>query len=295
MTSRDRLDATAVAGLLLCCLLWGLNQVAIKAALPEVPPLVQLSLRSGIAALLLLGWMRYRGVRFSPSDGTLGPGLLAGTLFAVEFACIFIGLSYTTAARSTVFINTSPLIVAAVLGAFVPAERLRPLQVGGLLIAFAAVAFAFAEGFSAHGGTLLGDALAVVAAILWGLTTVTIRMTVLRRAPSELTLAYQLFVPAILAPLAAWWAGEQWPPAWGWLSIGSVFYQAVIVTFASYLLWFWLLTRYPATRVQSFVFLTPISGLLFAAALLGEPVTWRLVLALVGVVLGITLVNRRAG
>lgn len=295
MTSRDRLDATAVAGLLLCCLLWGLNQVAIKAALPEVPPLVQLSLRSGIAALLLLGWMRLRGVRFSLTDGTLGPGLLAGTLFAVEFACIFIGLNYTTAARSTVFINTSPLIVAAVLGAFVPAERMRALQVAGLLIAFAAVALAFAEGFSAHGGTLLGDALAVVAAVLWGLTTVTIRMTVLRRARSELTLAYQLFVPAILAPLAAWWTGEHWPVAWGWLSIGSVFYQAVIVTFASYLLWFWLLTRYPATRVQSFVFLTPISGLVFAAALLGEPVTWRLALALIGVVLGITLVNRRAG
>lgn len=291
---KERLDATAVACLLLCCLLWGLNQVAIKAALHEVPPLVQLSLRSGIAALLLLAWMRHRGVRFSLSDGTLGPGLLAGTLFAIEFACIFVGLNYTTAARSTVFINTSPLIVAAVLGTFVPAERLRPIQIGGLLIAFGAVAMAFAEGFSARGGTLLGDALAVFAAVLWGLTTVTIRMTVLRRAPSELTLAYQLFVPAVLAPLAGWSMGEHWPAAWSWLSIGSVFYQAVIVTFASYLLWFWLLTRYPATRVQSFVFLTPISGLLFAAALLGEPITLRLVLALVGVVLGITLVNRRA-
>jgi len=290
---KDRLDATAVACLLLCCALWGLNQVAIKAAMHEVPPLVQLSLRSAIAAVLLLGWMRYRKVRFSLSDGTLGPGLLAGTLFAIEFALIFVGLQYTTAARSTVFINTSPLIVAAVLGTFVPAERLRPLQIGGLLIAFAAVAMAFAEGFSAHGGTILGDALAVIAAALWGLTTVTIRMTVLRRAPSELTLAYQLFVPAVLAPLAAWWMGESWPIEWSWLSIGSVFYQSVIVTFASYLLWFWLLTRYPATRVQSFVFLTPISGLLFAAALLGEPITLRLVLALAGVILGITLVNRR--
>ena len=83
--------------------------------------------------------------------------------------------------------------------------------------------------------------------------------------------------------------------SWSWLAIGSIFYQSVIVTFASFLLWFWLLTRYPATRVQSFVFLAPISGLLFAAALLGEPVTPRLVLALVGVVLGITLVNRRGG
>ncbi|RZT95010.1 DMT family transporter [Rivibacter subsaxonicus] len=290
---KNRLDATAVAALLLCCLLWGLNQVAIKAALPEVPPLIQLSLRSVGAAVLLLTWMRMRGIRFSLDDGTLWPGLLAGALFAVEFACIFIGLQHTTAARSTVFINTSPLIVAAVLAAFVPAERLRPRQVAGLLIAFGAVALAFAEGFG-EGGALLGDALALAAAVLWGLTTVTIRMTVLRRAPAELTLAYQLLVAAILAPLAAWVVGERWPADWSALALGSVFYQTVIVTFASYLLWFWLLTRYPATRVQSFAFLTPVSGLLFAVLLLGEPLGWRLVLALVGVIAGITLVNRRA-
>jgi drug/metabolite transporter (DMT)-like permease len=291
---KDRLDATAVGALLLCCTLWGLNQVAIKAALPEVPPLTQLSLRSVGAALLVLGWMRLRGIRFAAGDGTLWPGLLAGALFAIEFACIFVGLQHTTAARSTVFINTSPLIVAAVLAALVPAERLRPRQVLGLLIAFVAVALAFAEGFG-EDGTLLGDGLALLAAALWGLTTVVIRMTVLRRAPAELTLAYQLLVAATLAPLAAWAVGETWPATWSALAIGSVLYQTVIVTFASYLLWFWLLTRYSATRVQSFAFLTPISGLFFAALLLGEPVTWRLVLALVGVLGGITLVNRRGG
>lgn len=289
---KDRLDATAVGALLLCCTLWGLNQVAIKAALPEVPPLIQLSLRSVGAALLVLIWMRVRGIRFSRGDGTLWPGLLAGVLFAVEFGCIFVGLQHTTAARSTVFINTSPLIVAAVLAILVPAERLRPLQVLGLGIAFVAVALAFAEGFG-EAGTLLGDGLALLAAALWGLTTVVIRMSVLRRAPAELTLAYQLLVVALLAPLAAWLAGEPWPTSWSVLAIGSVLYQTVIVTFASYLLWFWLLTRYPATRVQSFAFLTPISGLFFAAWLLGEPVGWRLVLALLGVLAGITLVNRR--
>jgi drug/metabolite transporter (DMT)-like permease len=104
-----------------------------------------------------------------------------------------------------------------------------------------------------------------------------------------------LLVVALLAPLAAWYTAEPWPAAWSLLAIGSVLYQTVIVTFASYLLWFWLLTRYPATRVQSFAFLTPISGLFFAALLLGEPVGWRLVLALLGVLAGITLVNRRPG
>jgi drug/metabolite transporter (DMT)-like permease len=75
--------------------------------------------------------------------------------------------------------------------------------------------------------------------------------------------------------------------------LGSLFYQAVIVTFASYLLWFWLLTRYPATKVQAFVFLSPLFGTLFAHGLLGEPLTASLLGGLAGVALGLALLNRR--
>jgi drug/metabolite transporter (DMT)-like permease len=289
-----QLDVAAVAALLLCCALWGLNQVAIKAVLPEVPPLVQLSVRSIVAALLLLGWMRWRGTRWSWRDGTLAPGLLAGMLFALEFGCVFIGLQYTTAARSVVFINTSPFVVALLLAWLVPSERLRPLQVLGLVLAFAGVACAFAEPAPGTGGwPWLGDALIIVAAVLWGLTTVTIRFSSLRHAPAATTLAYQLLVAAALSPLAAWTAGSAWPASWSLLAIGSLFYQAVIVTFASYLLWFWLLTRYPATKVQAFVFFSPLFGTAAAAGLLGEPVGVELLMALVAVAVGLALLNRQ--
>lgn len=277
-----------------CCALWGLNQVAIKAVIHEVPALVQLSVRSVGAAVLLLGWMRWRGIEWKLRDGTLLPGLLAGLLFAIEFGCIFIGLQYTTAARSVVFINTSPFVVALVLAAVLPAERLRPRQVVGLVLAFSGIVLAFSEGFSVAGDQhWIGDALLVLAAVLWGLTTVTIRLSALRSAPPEKTLAYQVLVAGVLSPLAAWAAGSEWPAQWSGLALASLFYQAVIVTFVSYLLWFWMLTRYPATRVQSFVFLTPVSGTLFAAGLLGEPLSVQLLLALAGVAVGIWLVNRK--
>lgn len=289
-----RIDARAAAILVLCCALWGLNQVAIKAALPEVGSLVQLSLRSVVALALLLGWMRWRGIPWDWRDGSLAPGLLAGALFAVEFGCIFIGLQYTTAARSVVFINTSPFVVALALAWLVPAERLRPVQMAGLAIAFVGVAYAFAEPAPQRGAwPWLGDALILAAALLWGLTTVTIRFSVLRGAAPEKTLAYQLLVAALLSPVAAWATGEPWPAAWSVLALGSLFYQAVIVTFASYLLWFWLLTRYPATKVQAFVFLTPVFGAAFATGLLGEPLGADLLVGLVAVALGLGLLNRR--
>ncbi|KDB51191.1 hypothetical protein X805_32010 [Sphaerotilus natans subsp. natans DSM 6575] len=295
MSARSHLDLAAVLSLLLCCMLWGLNQVSVKLALPEVPALVQVSIRSIVAFVLLLGWMRWRGLRWDWRGPSLLPGLLAGFLFATEFALAFVGLQHTTAARGVVFINTSPFVVALVLAALHRGERLMPLQSVGLLIAFAALAAAFGEGFSltAAGTTWRGDLMILVAAVLWGLTTVTIRLSVLRSAPSEVTLAWQLGVAALLSPLAAWVHGDAWPQAWSPLAIGSMVYQGVIVTFASYLLWFWLLTRYPATQVQAFVLLTPVFGTLSAGLLLHEPVTPALLLALAGICLGLVLLNRR--
>ena len=75
--------------------------------------------------------------------------------------------------------------------------------------------------------------------------------------------------------------------------LGSLAFQIVVVTFASYLVWFWLIRHYPATRLASFTMLTPVFGLLLGALLLAEPITARLLVALATVAAGIFLVNRK--
>ncbi|MBU6193922.1 MAG: DMT family transporter [Burkholderiales bacterium] len=292
---RTQLDAQALLCILLCCVLWGINQSAAKAALPEVPPLLQAALRSLGAALLVLAWSRWRGIALFERDGTLAGGLLAGTLFAGEFAMIFWGLQYTHASRMIVYIYLSPFVVALGMPLIARSERLRPAQWAGLVAAFGGVALAFSEGFGApSAGPLqwLGDAMGLLAALLWGATTLAIRATRLAQAPAEKTLFYQLAVSAPLLGLGAWALGEAWPTRWSSLALGSMFFQIVVITFASYLLWFWLIRHYPATRLASFTLLTPLSGLLAGMALLGEPATPRLLAALVAVGLGIWLVNR---
>lgn len=294
---RAQLDAQALLCVLLCCVLWGINQSAAKAALPEVPPLLQASLRSLGAALLVLAWSRWRGIALFERDGTLAGGLLAGALFAGEFAMIFWGLQYTHASRMIVFIYLSPFVVALGMPLIARSERLRSAQWAGLLAAFAGLALAFSEGFGApSAGPLqwLGDAMGMLAALLWGATTLAIRATKLAQAPAEKTLFCQLAVSAPLLGLGAWAFGEAWPAEWSTLSLGSLFFQIVVITFASYLLWFWLIRHYPATRLASFTLLTPLSGLLAGMALLGEPATPRLLAALVAVGVGIWLVNRPA-
>ncbi|NBW47739.1 MAG: DMT family transporter, partial [Betaproteobacteria bacterium] len=268
-----------------------------KAALPEVPPLLQAALRSLGAAGLVLLWSRWRGIALFERDGTLPGGLLAGALFAGEFALIFWGLQYTHASRMIVFIYLSPFVVALGMPLIARSERLRPVQWAGMVAAFGGVALAFSEGFGAPAaGPLqwLGDAMGLLAALLWGATTLAIRATRLSQAPAEKTLFYQLAVSAPLLGLGAWALGESWPTRWSSLALGSMFFQIVVITFASYLLWFWLIRHYPATRLASFTLLTPLSGLLAGMALLGEPATARLLAALVAVAAGIWLVNRPA-
>jgi len=297
MTDRKtHLDTLAVVSLVFCCFLWGLNQVAAKVALPEVPPLWQAAARSVGGALLVALWARWRGIALFEPDATWRGGLLAGLLFAAEFGCIFLGLQYTTASRMAVFIYISPFVVALGMPFIAKSERLSPLQVAGLVTAFAGVAWAFSEGFSrpaAGPHQWLGDALGVAAGILWGATTLAIRGSRLAAASAEKTLLYQLAISGVALSAAALLAGQTWAPRLSALTWASLFFQIVVVTFASYLLWFWLIRHYPATRLASFTLLTPVFGLLLGALLLGEPITARLVVALAAVAVGIVIVNRR--
>ena len=292
---KTQLDTLAVTLLVACCFLWGLNQVAAKAAMPEVPALWQAAIRSVVGALLVWGWARFRGIAIFTRDGTGLGGLLAGALFGAEFLCIFIGLQFTTASRMVVFIYISPFVVALGMPFIARAERLSKPQMLGLLLAFTGVAWAFAEGFTAPAvgpQQLLGDALGVIAGVLWGATTLAIRGSALSSASAEKTLWYQLAISGVLLVGAALAAGAPLPASLSPLAWSALLFQVVIVTFVSYLVWFWLMRHYPATRLASFTLLTPVFGLVLGAWLLNEPITTRLVVALVAVAAGIVLVNR---
>ena len=295
MTSRKtHLDTLSISLLLACCLFWGFQQVLVKATLAEVAPAFQAAIRFAGATVLLLLWCVWRGVKLFRADGSLRAGLLAGSLFAAEFACLYVGLQYTSASRLTVFLYTSPFWVAALLPIWVKSETLRPVQWLGLACAFAAVAFALREGFSAGGAsTWLGDVMALVAGMLWGLTTVVIRASSLARVSAEKLLFYQVGVSSVALPLLSLALGEKWVGSFSPFALTSLVLQTVVGAFASYLAWMWMLGRYPATKISVFAFLTPLFALLFGALWLNEAATPSLLAALVLVALGIVLVNRK--
>lgn len=292
---KTHLDAVAVLTLVGCCAVWGLSQVAAKVTLTQVPPLLQAGLRSLGAALLLLLWSRRRGLRVFGADGTGAAGLLAGLLFALEFGCIFVGLQFTTASRMSVFLYLAPFVVALGMPFIAHNERLSAVQTLGLVLAFTGVVWAFAEGFTrpaAGPRQWVGDALGFVGAVLWGATTLLTRATKLATALPEKTLLYQLVVSGVALTAASAFSHEAWPTQLSPAVAAAMLFQVAVVTFASYLAWFWLVRHYVATRVAAFTLLTPVFGLMAGVAFLDDPLTLRLLVALGAVCLGIALVNR---
>ncbi len=291
---RKPLDATAFSLMTLLCLLWGVQQVVIKLTAPYVSLVMQAGIRSVIATVLLVAWARVRGIALFNRDGTFWPGLVAGLLFAVEFLFIYAGLAHTNASRMVVFIYLTPPLTALGLSMFLPGERLSVRQWGGVLVSFGGVVLAFSEGFNAaRGSTWLGDLFGIVAAIFWAATTVVIRTTSLARATATKTLFDQLGMSAVLLAPVSRLMGETGVSAVNSSVIASLAYQGVIVAFASYLVWFWLLTRYLAARLSVLSFMTPLFGVLAGVLVLHEPLTPLFFSAAALVAAGIVLVNGR--
>ncbi len=288
------LDFQAMAILVILCASWGLQQVTIKVAIQGVSPVLQAGIRSIGATILLLLWMTVRREKLLERDGTLWWGILAGLLFAGEFMLIFWGLEFTNASRAVIFLYTSPFVVALGAQLFIPGEQLRLTQVVGLCCAFVGIVIAFSESLRLPSyQMLIGDGMVVAAAVLWGATTVLIKATPLATIKPSKTLFYQLAVSAVVLPVGSLALGEEGITLLTPLIIGSLLYQIVWVAFVTYLIWFWLIHHYPASRLASFTFLTPLFGVLAGVLLLNESVTTTLLLALVLVGAGIYLVNRR--
>lgn len=287
------IDLKGVALLIIICASWGLNQVAIKVGIAGVPPVLQAGIRSTGSAFLVLLWMVLRGRPVLKRDGTIWWGILAGILFSVEFILIYWGLEFTNASRSVIFLNTSPFVVALGAQLFVKTENLTRVQILGLIIAFCGIIVAFNESLNLPAREMLvGDCMLLGAAVFWGTVTVVIKASPLTHISPSKTLLYQLGVSAPILFLASVALDEGGIRDLSPLVMASLIYQIVWVAFITYIVWFWLIRKYPVSRIAPFTFLTPLFGVMAGAFLLGEPVTFFLICALALVGTGIYLVNR---
>jgi drug/metabolite transporter (DMT)-like permease len=287
------LDATAIAVTIGLCLSWGFNNVAIKLAIHDIPPLIQSAARSLIAALLVGAWTQARGISLLKRDGTLRVGILAGVLFALEFLLIYRGLVWTTATRGVLFLYLAPFFVVIGSRWLVPGDHFDLSQWLGLLLSFVGIVIAFGLPTPAPDSRqVLGDVMLVGGAAAWAATTLTIKASALNRISAEKTLLYQLVVSAPLLGLAAIVFGERITAMPSAVALGAFAYQTVYVVSITFTIWFVLVVRYSAARLSVFTFLAPLFGVAAGHLVLGEPLTPAFAVAVALVAAGLLLVNR---
>ncbi len=288
--STGPLDLIAITLTVILCLSWGLNQVAVKLALHDVPPVMQATIRAAGATLLLAIWMKLRGVSFNFRDGTLKPGLLIGLLFTFEYILIYQGLLYTSASRSVVYLYTAPIFVVIASRWFLPGERFTRLQWLGIVLSFSGIVIAFGESSPfAKPEQALGNAMMVLAAIGAAGTTLIAKASSLCRAPYEKTLFYQLAIAVPVSALCVFLLGESMTSVPSNLSIASLIFQTAWVAFITFLIWYGLVQHYSANRLAALTFLTPLFGVAAGYLVLDEPLTPQFLTAVVMVTVGTAL------
>jgi drug/metabolite transporter (DMT)-like permease len=261
-----------------------------KGVAAQAAPVMQLAIRFGGASIFFGMWVIFREGRRAFSDGSLRSGLLLGLMFSLEFVFAGQALAHTTAAHSVVFLYTAPIFTALGLQ-FLPEERLSRLQWAGIAIAFMGIVIAF-FGFSNRPAVdlLTGDLLALLGGVSWGLSNVVLRRGRIGGAATTKTVLYQVATAAIVLGTFAAMTGQT-EVELTTATILSLAFQTLIVAISSYLVWFWLLRRYLTSRLMLLSLLTPLFGVMFGAALLGEPVDLRLALGAVLVLMGVLFVN----
>ena len=291
MERKTQMDMIGAVALIAIALNFGLNQVVVKVSTGGFQPVFMAALRSAGAAVVLLIWMRARGVSVRLPRASIVGGVIAGVLFAVEFQFLFIALDMTTVSRASIIFYSMPVWLAVAVHILLPSERLSGIRLIGLGLAMGGVALALVDRESGQ-ASLAGDVLALLAAFCWAGIALCVRITPLSEVPAEQQLLWQLLISAPVLLMMALFFGELVRDLTV-LHVAGLIYQILAIATFGFLAWFWMMKIYPAASVASFSFLSPVFSVLLGWVLLGEEIGATIWLALAMVAAGLLLINRR--
>lgn len=277
---------------LLLAFLWGGNSPSIKIGLEDFPPMALAFLRFVIGLVIIGGWALYRGVSLRLRRGELPRLLLLTTIFILQIICLNTGTLFTTASRSTIFINVYPFFTAVFAHLWIPGERLSVPKTLGIVVAFSGVFVTVAPKLGGGEATVLGDIIVLVSGCFLGLRVVVTKLLIQSIHPYRL-LAWllTLSLPCYVSMNLLFERGL--PMQLTFSSGAALLYQGGVIAGFCFLAWTAVLERYSASKLVVLFFATPLSGVVFSYVFLGDELTLSLLGGAVLVAAGIYLVNMR--
>ncbi|MBQ0806235.1 MULTISPECIES: DMT family transporter [unclassified Sulfitobacter] len=291
MERKSQIDTFGAIALIAFALNLAFNQVVIKVTNGGFNPVFAAGLRSLGAIVILVIWMKLRGVSFAFPRAARGWAVVSGLLFTFEFTCLFMALDGTTVSRASIIFYSMPVWLTIAANFLIPGERLTRLKIIGLGMAMSGVALALSDRSGGH-VSWTGDILALTSAFCWAGIALLVRVTPLEKVPPAQQLMCQVAISGPILVLIA--------PLFGplirdvqMIHLAGLGFQIIAVASLGFLAWFWLMSVYPASTVASFSFLSPVFSVILGWLLLSEHVAWSVWAALVLVAAGIYLINRK--
>jgi drug/metabolite transporter (DMT)-like permease len=273
-------------------LLWGSTYLAIRYAVATIPPLTTAAVRDAIAGIILLAVAWARG--FRPKREHWLAGLVAGALFfLVGHSALNWAEEYLPSGTAALLITTEPMFIL-VLGWLLGQQRITWVSALGLGLGVVSVGLLTGTDFSMTGQSLTGFAAVLLSAFAWaGGVVVSPRL----RLPSDALArtAIPLVCGGAMLLMAAGIAGEFQRMQVSAISLGSILGLGYLIVFGSvvaFTAYTWLLQQCPPTLVATHTYANPLVAVLLGWLLASEPLTMRVVFALIAVLGAIVLIRR---
>ena len=272
------------------CIVFGANAVAIKISLSGLGAFTTAGLRFGMATFIIFLWAKITRRSFNIKRGQAHQLLIISVLFTLQLSLLYFGLSKTNASRGTLLINLQPFFVLFLAHYFIPGDRITKKKILGLFMGFAGMALVFLGKKGTTTDIQLGDFMIVITAFLWACNTAYTKRIINEFDPFQIVLYPMIFsVPFFFL------AGFIWDSTMiGHVNLkvlGSLLYQGLVTASFGFVAWNNMLQKYGAVSLHSFMFIMPIAGVLLGGVVLGEPITFNIVLSLLLIVSGIMVVN----
>lgn len=285
---------TTIGLFLFVVLAWSLNWVVMKLAVRDITPLWAVTVRTALAAAVLIPALHARGQLVRPPRADYPIVLVISLFHMVAFAALMTaGLTYASAGRTIVLGYTTPLWVAPAAWLFLK-ERMSARQVVGIAIGMAGLLLLIGPGAFdwTSRQAVPGSVLPILAAMCWSVSIVYTRGHRWTATPLQLMPWQCLLATAVLAVLAFVMEGPP-PIRLGTPALLALAYNGVIGT----ALGFWAMTvvnrRVPAATAAMGVLATPAVGIGLAAVFLGEGLDPVLVLSALVILTGLAIGAKR--
>lgn len=298
MTERRQLRLGRVEWALLFALamLWGGSFFFVEIALVELPRFTIVLGRVGLAALVLLAYMRASG-RALPTAPRLWVAFFAmGALNGlIPYSLIVWGQVSIDSGLAAILIAMTPMFSVLLAATLTREEPLTPARVGGVVLGLVGVAFLIGPAALASlGAREIGQGAVLLAALSYACAGIYGRRY-LRGVSPVVAATGQITASSILVAPFALIFDQPWTLSPGWTTVGALVAVAVLSTALAYLIFFRVLATAGATNVMLVTFLQPIGALALGALILGEALTWNLFAGMALIFAGIGAIDGRIG